>query len=76
MYSPQVRGELVHAPASWLRGTSLMCHGKKKKEMGNIGCWRGRHGAGLQPAPALPSPLSHGFNACLEIQYLGFRLPL
>lgn len=43
MHSPQVTGELVDAPASWLTGILLICQGKKKE--GN-----GKHWALAGPA--------------------------
>lgn len=74
-HAPSPSHGCMHLPPG-LGGLCLSSRAKKRRKQGYIGCWQGRHRAGLQPAPASPSPLSHGFNACLEIQYLGFRLPL
>lgn len=50
--SPQVRGELVHASASWLRGTSLICHGEKRRKWETLGAG----GAGMELACSQPQP--------------------
>ena len=52
MHSPQVSGELVHAPASWLRGTLLIWQGKKRRKWETSGAG----GAGAELACSQPQP--------------------